>query len=119
MTWYSIGLTSLPIERAPRRAERPGVYLAEALLSCEPCRARPRPSRGWAPPAEARRRTMTSSGIGASVKRREDVRLGTGQGRYPEDYDAPGQPYAPFVRPPPAHADVVAIDGTPPLALPR
>src|SRR5439155_1340812 len=68
------------------------------------------------PPAEARRRTMTSSGIGASVKRREDVRLVTGQGRYAEDYDAPGQAYAAFVRSPHAHADVVAIDATPALA---
>ncbi|PYN55635.1 MAG: carbon monoxide dehydrogenase [Candidatus Rokuibacteriota bacterium] len=60
---------------------------------------------------------MTSSGIGASVKRREDVRLVTGQGRYAEDYDAPGQAYAAFVRSPHAHADVVAIDGTPALAV--
>src|SRR5438445_13829542 len=56
-------------------------------------------------------------GIGASVKRREDVRLVTGQGRYAEDYDAPGQAYAAFVRSPHAHADVVAIDGTPALAV--
>ena len=60
---------------------------------------------------------MTSSGIGASVKRREDVRLVTGQGHYAEDYDAPGQAYAAFVRSPHAHADVVAIDGTPALAV--
>ena len=60
---------------------------------------------------------MTSSGIGAAVKRREDVRLVTGQGRYAEDYDAPGQAYAAFVRSPHAHADVVAIDGTPALAV--
>src|SRR5439155_1127104 len=49
---------------------------------------------------------MTSSGIGASVKRREDVRLVTGQGRYAEDYDAPGQAYAAFVRSPHAHDGV-------------
>ncbi|PYO03444.1 MAG: carbon monoxide dehydrogenase [Candidatus Rokuibacteriota bacterium] len=53
---------------------------------------------------------MTSFGIGVSVKRREDVRLVTGQGRYAEDWNVPGQAYAAFVRSPHAHADVVEID---------
>jgi carbon-monoxide dehydrogenase large subunit len=53
---------------------------------------------------------MTSSGIGASVKRTEDVRLLTGRGRYAEDWNAPGQAHAAFVRSPHAHADVVAVD---------
>jgi aerobic carbon-monoxide dehydrogenase large subunit len=56
-------------------------------------------------------------GIGASVKRREDVRLLTGQGRYAEDVDAPGQAYAAFVRSPHAHAEVISLDAKPALAI--
>jgi carbon-monoxide dehydrogenase large subunit len=56
---------------------------------------------------------VTSSGIGASVKRREDFRLLTGQGRYVDDCHAPGQAHAAFVRSPHAHADVLAIDAAP------
>ena len=53
---------------------------------------------------------MTTSGIGASIKRREDIRLLTGQGRFADDVNAAGQGYAAFVRSPHAHADVVSID---------
>jgi len=60
---------------------------------------------------------MTSFGIGASVKRREDVRLLTGRGRYADDWNAPGQVYAAFVRSPHAHADVIAIDAAPARAV--
>jgi carbon-monoxide dehydrogenase large subunit len=56
---------------------------------------------------------MTGFGIGASVKRREDVRLLTREGRYADDWNAPGQAYAAFVRSPRAHADVIAIDAAP------
>src|SRR6266850_7764578 len=56
-------------------------------------------------------------GIGAAVKRREDRRLLTGQGRYAEDCNAPGQAYAAFVRSPHAHADVGAIDPAPARAV--
>src|SRR6266446_4405380 len=60
---------------------------------------------------------MTGFGIGASVKRREDLRLLTGRGRYAEDCNAAGQVYAAFVRSPHAHADVVAIDAAPARAV--
>src|SRR5881628_2652261 len=60
---------------------------------------------------------MTGFGIGASVKRREDLRLLTGRGRYAEDCGAAGQVYAAFVRSPHAHADVVAIDAAPARAV--
>ena len=60
---------------------------------------------------------MTSFGIGASVKRREDLRLLTGRGRYAEDCNAAGQVCAAFVRSPHAHADVVAIDAAPARAV--
>jgi carbon-monoxide dehydrogenase large subunit len=56
-------------------------------------------------------------GIGASVKRREDLRLLTGRGRYAEDVSAPGQAYAAFVRSPHAHADVISFDAKPALAI--
>ncbi len=60
---------------------------------------------------------MTSFGIGAPVKRREDRRLLTGQGRYAEDWNAPGQVHAAFVRSPHAHGDVLAIDAAPARAV--
>jgi carbon-monoxide dehydrogenase large subunit len=60
---------------------------------------------------------MTGFGIGASVKRREDRRLVTGEGRYAEDCNALGQLYAAFVRSPHAHADIIAIETTPARAV--
>jgi carbon-monoxide dehydrogenase large subunit len=60
---------------------------------------------------------MASLGIGASVKRREDRRLLTGQGRYTEDCDALGQAHAVFVRSPHAHAEIIAIDAAPARAV--
>src|SRR5262245_42575640 len=59
----------------------------------------------------------TGFGIGASVKRREDHRLLTGQGRYVDDVNAPGQAHVAFVRSPHAHADLVGIDAAPALAV--
>lgn len=53
---------------------------------------------------------MANFGIGASVPRREDLRLLTGQGRYADDHNIAGQAYAAFVRSPHAHADVIAIE---------
>src|SRR6059036_1379531 len=60
---------------------------------------------------------MTGFGIGAPVKRTEDRRLVTGHGRYADDWNAPGHVYAAFVRSPHAHADLLAIDGTPAMKL--
>jgi carbon-monoxide dehydrogenase large subunit len=60
---------------------------------------------------------VTSFGIGVSVKRREDFRLLTGQGRYADDFQAPGQAHAAFVRSPHAHADMVAVDAAPARAI--
>ena len=53
---------------------------------------------------------MSDTGIGASVKRKEDFRFLTGQGRYTDDIDRPGQLYAYFVRSPHAHAKIKGID---------
>lgn len=51
-----------------------------------------------------------ATGIGASVKRREDLRFVTGAGRYTDDISLPGQVYAVFVRSPYARARIDAID---------
>jgi carbon-monoxide dehydrogenase large subunit len=48
--------------------------------------------------------------FGRSIKRREDPRFITGQGRYVDDVKLPGMTYAAFVRSPHAHARVKAID---------
>jgi carbon-monoxide dehydrogenase large subunit len=61
---------------------------------------------------------LTPSYVGASVKRTEDARLVTGRGRYAEDWNAPGQVHAAFVRSPHAHADIVAMDPTPARPVP-
>ena len=45
-----------------------------------------------------------ATGIGRSVRRREDLRLLTGNGRYSDDVNLPGQAYAVMVRSPHAHA---------------
>ncbi|HFA50535.1 MAG TPA: xanthine dehydrogenase family protein molybdopterin-binding subunit [Bacteroidetes bacterium] len=48
--------------------------------------------------------------IGTSVKRVEDKRFTTGQGRYTDDIKLPGMTYACFVRSPHAHAKINNID---------
>jgi aerobic carbon-monoxide dehydrogenase large subunit len=53
---------------------------------------------------------MSATGIGASVKRKEDYRFITGKGRYTDDVSRPGQAYAYFLRSPHAHANVDKID---------
>ena len=53
---------------------------------------------------------MSDTGVGKSVKRREDIRFITGTGRYTADINRPGQVYAVFVRSPHAHARIRGID---------
>lgn len=53
---------------------------------------------------------MITTGIGAPVRRREDLRLLTGLGRYSDDLTLPGQVYAVMLRSPHAHAEIGAID---------
>src|SRR5271156_3103891 len=53
---------------------------------------------------------MTDTGIGASVRRKEDQRFITGEGRYTDDIDRPGQVYAYFLRSPHAFAKITKID---------
>ena len=53
---------------------------------------------------------MGEFGIGQPVRRKEDVRLLTGQGRYTDDINVDGQLWAAFVRSPHAHANIRSID---------
>ena len=55
---------------------------------------------------------MSATGIGASVKRKEDIRFITGKGHYVDDINRPGQAYAVFVRSPHAHATIDKIDAS-------
>jgi len=54
----------------------------------------------------------SGTGIGQPVRRREDLRLLTGKGRYSDDVNLPGQAYAVMVRSPHAHALIRSIDTT-------
>lgn len=61
---------------------------------------------------------MTSTGIGAPVRRKEDQRFVTGKGRYTDDLSRPGQTFAYFVRSPHAHAVIRGIDTSAARAMP-
>jgi carbon-monoxide dehydrogenase large subunit len=61
---------------------------------------------------------MSVTGIGASVRRKEDQRFITGKGQYTDDINRPGQAYAVFVRSPHAHANIRGIDTSAALAMP-
>jgi carbon-monoxide dehydrogenase large subunit len=58
------------------------------------------------------------SGIGAPVRRREDLRLVRGAGRYTADENLPGQVYAAMLRSPHAHARIRSIDTAAAKAVP-
>ncbi len=53
-----------------------------------------------------------ANAIGKSVRRREDPRFITGQGRYVDDIKIPGALHATFVRSPWAHARINSIDAS-------
>jgi aerobic carbon-monoxide dehydrogenase large subunit len=53
---------------------------------------------------------MSATGIGASVKRTEDIRFITGKGHYVDDINRPGQAHAYFLRSPHAHATIDKLD---------
>ncbi len=60
----------------------------------------------------------TSAHIGQPVRRREDLRLVTGNGSYADDVNLPGQVYAVMVRSPHAHANIRSIDIKAAMAVP-
>ena len=53
---------------------------------------------------------MSKFGIGQPVRRVEDQRFITGQGRYTDDIDIAGQAYGYVVRSPEAHARIRSLD---------
>ncbi|NSX56238.1 xanthine dehydrogenase family protein molybdopterin-binding subunit [Parasulfitobacter algicola] len=57
-------------------------------------------------------------GIGASTKRREDLRFLTGKGRYTDDINLHGQAYAYFLRSDIAHGTINSIDTSGAEAMP-
>src|SRR5215472_9166261 len=58
------------------------------------------------------------NGIGQPVRRKEDLRLLTGRGRYGDDFVLPRMAHAAFVRSPHAHARIRSVDKTAALAVP-
>ena len=56
--------------------------------------------------------------IGQPLRRKEDLRLLTGQGRYSDDVSLPGQAYAHVLRSPHAHARIRGIDTGAARAMP-
>ncbi len=61
---------------------------------------------------------VNHTGIGAPVRRREDLRLVRGAGRYTADENLPGQAYAVMLRSPHAHARIRGIGKDKALAVP-
>lgn len=57
-------------------------------------------------------------GIGAPVRRKEDLRFLTGRGCYTDDLQLPDQLCAAFVRSPYAHAEIRGVDASRALSLP-
>ena len=56
--------------------------------------------------------------IGQPLRRKEDLRLVTGRGRYSDDVSLPGQAYAYVLRSPHAHARIRGIDTAAARAMP-
>ncbi len=59
-----------------------------------------------------------NTGIGAPVRRKEDLRFITGNGRYTDDISVPGETYAVFLRSPHARARIDSIDVSDALSVP-
>lgn len=56
--------------------------------------------------------------IGKPLRRKEDIRLITGKGRFTDDFALPGQTWAWMVRSPYPHARIISIDKAEALAMP-
>ncbi|HEY1981003.1 MAG TPA: xanthine dehydrogenase family protein molybdopterin-binding subunit, partial [Xanthobacteraceae bacterium] len=56
--------------------------------------------------------------VGQPLRRNEDLRLITGQGRFTDDFNLPGQVWAVMVRSPHPHARIRGIDARDALAMP-
>ena len=62
--------------------------------------------------------SMAKFGLSQSVRRVEDPRLLTGNGRYTDDIAMDGQAHGVVLRSPHAHARITALDTAPALAIP-
>jgi carbon-monoxide dehydrogenase large subunit len=60
----------------------------------------------------------TNTGVGAPLRRREDLRLLRGRGEYSDDTNLPGQLHAAMVRSPHAHAEIGDMETTEAAAMP-
>ena len=56
--------------------------------------------------------------VGQPVRRKEDIRLLTGKGRFSDDFKLDGQAYAAMIRSPHPHARIMSIDKSAALAMP-
>ncbi len=77
--------------------------------------------RGHAPRGRrvmALRTTPEVSGMGHSMKRKEDPRFIRGKGTYVDDFTLPGMLYLDIVRSPYAHATIKRIDSSKAMAVP-
>jgi carbon-monoxide dehydrogenase large subunit len=61
---------------------------------------------------------MVVDGIGASVRRKEDLRFLSGHGNYVDDINRPGQVYAHFLRSDQPHGKLISIDVSAAAQLP-
>ena len=61
---------------------------------------------------------MSATGVGASVRRKEDFRFITGRCQYTDDIARPSQACAVFVRSPHSHATINAVDTAAAAAMP-
>ena len=61
---------------------------------------------------------MSATGIGAAVRRKEDLRFITGKGQYTDDVTRPGETRAVFVRSPHARAKIKKIDASEAIKMP-
>ncbi len=60
----------------------------------------------------------TFKAIGQALRRKEDLRLLTGKGRFTDDFRIEGQVYAAMVRSPHAHARIMGVDAAAARAMP-
>ena len=67
---------------------------------------------------EAKRELPAFKSVGQPLRRKEDPRLVTGQGRFTDDFSLPGQAWAAMVRSPHPHARIRGIDAHATLATP-
>ena len=63
--------------------------------------------------------SQSTSMVGASVKRKEDPRLITGEGKYTDDLQLSGMVHMAVLRSPHAHARILRIDASKALEHPR